>query len=227
MSSFGVSRRHVPRYSPELKQKMKEIFILYLWDMFQEEDTTITQNTVYIRNAVWQYRDLFFRNRAVFHWMIEFLFNGRGSEQLDNTIIQKKKLRDFFIRVMKGLILNLSSQDLAWNNWKHFPDYPMSSFLISTLTQSVSCYYQLSDEDYDDYREMQEQLFVAFCQARWTEIRPLSRRNTAAFNPRKLSPELRAKIRRLADHTDTYWIPPQSREQVVKYIEESNAFNEI
>ena len=108
MSSFGVSRRNVPRYPPEQKQKMKEIFILYLWDMFQEEDTTITQNTVYIRNAVWQYRDLFFRNRAVFHWMIEFLFNGRGSEQLDNTIIQKKKLRDFFIRVMKGLITNFS-----------------------------------------------------------------------------------------------------------------------
>ena len=95
MSSFGVSRRDVPRYSPELKQKMKEIFILYLWDMFQGEDTTITQNTVYIRNAVWQYRDLFFRNRAVFHWMIEFLFNSRWGEERDNIIIQKKKCVTF------------------------------------------------------------------------------------------------------------------------------------
>jgi hypothetical protein len=128
---------------------------------------------------------------------------------------------------MKGLIVNFLHQDLAWNNWQHFPDYPMSSFLISTLTQSVSCYYQLSDRIRDDDRIMQEQQFVAFCQARWTEIRPLSRQNTAVFMPRQLSPELRAKIRGFADHTDTHWIPPESREQVVQYIEEINAFKEI
>jgi hypothetical protein len=227
MSSFGVSRRDVPRYSPELKQTMKEIFILYLWDMFQEEDTTITQNTVYIRNAVWQYRDLFFRNRAVFHWMIEMLFNDPWSVQLDNIIIRKKRLRDFFDRVIQGLILNLSSQDLAWNNWQYFPDYQMSSSVISILTRSVSIYHQLSDRSHDHYRTMNEEQCVGICQAKWTEIRPHSRQNTAAFMPRQLPKDIRAQIRRLADHTDTHWIPPESREQVVKYIEDTYAFNEI
>lgn len=61
MSAFEKSR-----YSLELKHHMKEIFITYLWDMFHENDSIINDSTIYVRNAVWHYRRLCFRNRQVF-----------------------------------------------------------------------------------------------------------------------------------------------------------------
>ena len=66
-------------YTPQQKERMKEIFIFYLWDMFQEADTTLTPDTFYIRKAVWYYRNLYFRNRAVFHCMIDTLFHSPWS----------------------------------------------------------------------------------------------------------------------------------------------------
>jgi len=128
---------------------------------------------------------------------------------------------------MQKMIFSQSPHDLAWHNWKILPGEKMSSVVVRLLTETVTDYHDTSKRNHNRDRADLEEKFVGFCQRRWTEIRPLSRQNTAAFMPRELPPELRSKIREYADHTDTHWIPPESREQVVQYIEETYAFNEI
>ncbi len=79
----------------------------------------------------------------------------------------------------------------------------------------------------DDVRARLERVVVNLIRERWTEIQPRQQQIHAAIRFRQISPDLLQTIRQLADHTDTNWSCPTSRNEVVNYINDLNAWNEI
>ena len=224
---------HIPdsihdfRYPQNEKTRMKEIFILYLWDMFHEP--SMHQYTIYIRNAVWHYRNLLFRNKIVFHWMINILFQEpwRLQEQTDRGLI-RKQLRDFFRMTMRELIHRFSPEDLARLNYYTETSPQIAGRVLLYLSSSVADYeHTFSDVDRPGRRERLEEMFYNACQLRWTANRARQAQINAAFRAPMLPPDIIACILREADHTDTPWVPPGSRDEVITYIEGLNAWEEI
>jgi len=216
-----------PTHTPELKQRMKNVFVLYLWDMFYGPEAITNHETIYVRNAVWYYRDLFFRNRAVFHWMISTLFQPLWNLNIEGGEMLRLRLRDFFRMTMLCFILEFSPQDLARMRREHHPDRRISSIIVKNLSSSVVEYFNRNVDMPETGRSHLETYFVFACRQRWQDYRPHQEEIHESFRVPMLPPDITARILREADHTDQIWTPPQSKDEVVEYIEGLNGWNEF
>ena len=217
-------------YTPELKQRMKNIFVLYLWDMFDGPDAITNTDTIYIRNAIWYYRNLYFRNRAVFHWMINTLFKpfwDLHEAEADGEIL-RKQLRDFFRLTMLCFILHFSPQDRTNMRYNHHPNPRISTIINHKLSSSLADYHEENHIRMPDRaRDRLENYFVFECRRNFDFFRAHQEDIHEAFQAPMLPGDIFARILREADHTDAIWEPPRSRDEVVNYIQELNGWNEM
>jgi hypothetical protein len=217
------------RYPENEKEQMKKTFIFYLWGMFNEPGQIMNPHTIYIRNAVWHYRNLVFRNRIVFHWIINVLFQEPWRlQEVQDIVLLRKQLRDFFRMIVNKLIHKFSPEDLGRLNYYTDTNPRIAGRVLHELSLSVADYERtFSDVERQGRRERLEETFYNVCQQRWTAYRERQAQINVGFVAQSLPGDIFTRILNEADHTDTVWVPPESLEQVTRYIEGLNGWNEM
>lgn len=220
---------------PEFILKMKHIFVTYLWDMFDtpRRELSFSEDTIYIRKAVWNNRNAIFQNKAVFHWMIEVLFQRPWSlHEIEESIWLENKLREFFCFIMWGLIVCFSPEDLSKFKTESNPSTRIASILVKRLNILMRMYIDEDSDDYEDQLESLEEDFCEKCNERWQELRrrndPL-RAEIARLSKRypHFILDMRDRLRKEMDQTDTFWKEPESKQEVWDYINGLSEWSEL
>ena len=89
---------------PDVKlQRLKDILVFYLWDMFHLQSVQLDEATKFVKKTVWNHRNHLFSNSSIFHCVILNIEKYYSDWMTVNDMTRIiPYLRDFFLILMNA-----------------------------------------------------------------------------------------------------------------------------